>query len=78
MAHQLSPRVKQIVVKLTQELYRLLEKEASRRQMSVTQYVRFVLGEATLNIELTEKDYEVVNDRIKAAALRLNSKKATG
>ena len=75
MAHQLSPHVKQLAVKLPQELYRQLEKEADERKMSITQYIRWVLSEETLNTELTKEDYEIIRARIKAATLRIDGKK---
>ncbi|MCL1909553.1 MAG: hypothetical protein FWG05_01300 [Kiritimatiellaeota bacterium] len=76
MAHQLSPKIKQIVVKLSQEHYRQLEKEAFEHKMTITEYVRWVLAEHTLNTELTQEDYEIINTRIKSTALRINSKKS--
>jgi len=75
MAHQLSPKIKQIVVKLTQEHYRQLEKEAAERKMTITQYIRWVLAEETLDTKLTREDYEIIKARIKSAALRLDAKK---
>jgi len=75
MPHQLSPKVKQIVVKLTQEHYRQLEKEAAERKMTITQYIRWVLAEETLDTKLTREDYEIIKARIKSAALRLDAKK---
>ena len=76
MPHQLSPKIKQIVVKLPQEHYRQLEKEAVERKMTITQYVRWVLAEHTLNTELTQEDYEIISARIKRAALRIDAKKS--
>ena len=75
MAHQLSPKIKQIVIKLTQEHYRQLEKEAAERKMTITQYVRWLLTEETFDTQLTREDYEIIKARIKSAAQRLDAKK---
>lgn len=75
MAHQLSPKIKQIVIKLTQEHYRQLEKEAAERKMTITQYIRWVLAEETLDTQLTQEDYELIKARIKSTALRLDARK---
>ena len=74
MAHQQSPKIRQLAVKLTQETYRQLEKEAKYHRFSVAEYARFLVNEATLNTELTEEDYEVIRHRIEAATRRINKK----
>ncbi len=64
MAHQLSPRIKMLGVKLPQELFRQLEKEADFHKMPVSTYARFLLNEAMIDTELTEEDYEIIKKRI--------------
>ena len=72
MAHQRSPEIKQLVIKLTQKLYRQLEKEAQARRMNISEYVRFLLGEATLKTPLTKEDYGIIANRIKSQRERLD------
>ena len=43
--------------------------------MTITQYIRWVLAEETLDTKLTREDYEIIKARIKSAALRLDAKK---
>ena len=74
MAHQQSPKIRQLAVKLTQEAYRQLEKEAKYHRLSVAEYARFLVNEATLNTELTEEDYEIIRSRIEIATRRFNKK----
>jgi hypothetical protein len=71
MAHQENPKIKMLGVKLTQELYRAIEKEAEEHKMKVSEYVRHLIVEETINTTLTEEDYELINSRIEAAARRL-------
>ncbi len=74
MAHQDSPTVKMLGVKLTQALYRSIEKEAEAHQMKVSAYVRHLIVEETVNTTLTEEDYAIINSRIEDAARRLAHK----
>ena len=74
MAHQENPNVKMLGVKLTQRLYRAIEKEAEAHKMNVSEYVRHLIVEETVNTTLTEEDYELINSRIEVAARRLADK----
>jgi len=61
-------------VKLTQRLYRAIEKEAEAHKMKVSEYVRHLIVEETVNTTLTEEDHAIINSRIEAAARRLADK----
>ena len=74
MAHQENPEIKMLGVKLTQKLYRTIEKEAEMHKMKVSEYVRHLIVEETINTTLTEEDYAIINSRIEAAARRLADK----
>ena len=74
MAHQDSPEIKMLGVKLTQRLYRAIEKEAEVHKMKVSEYVRHLIVEETVNTTLTEEDHAIINSRIEAAARRLAGK----
>jgi len=76
MAHQQNKKIRQLAVKLTQEAYRQLEKEAKYHRLSVAEYARFLINEATLNTELSEEDYEIIRRRIESATQRINDKKS--
>lgn len=56
MAHQETPEIKMLGVKLTQSLYRAIEKEATAHKMNVSEYVRHLIVEETINTTLTEED----------------------
>lgn len=74
MSHQETPTVKMLGVKLTQRLYRAIEKEAELHKMNVSEYVRHLIVENTLNTELTEEDNAIINSRIEAAIRRISRK----
>jgi len=74
MAHQQSPRIRQLAVKLTQGTYRQLEKEAKFHRFTISEYVRFLINEATLNTTLTKEDNEIIHSRIEAATRRIYKK----
>ncbi len=74
MAHQENPSVKMLGVKLTQRLYRAIEKEAEEHKMTVSEYVRHLIVEETVNTTLTEEDNAIINARIEAATRRLAGK----
>ena len=76
MAHQQSPKIRQLAVKLTQEAYRQLEKEATYHRLSVAEYARFLVNEATLNTELTEEDYAIIRRRIEISTQRIHNKQS--
>ncbi len=66
--HQTSPKIKQLALKMPQELFRQLEKEAEAHKMNVSEYIRHILNEEMMNVELTEEDYEIIAKRIQAAS----------
>ena len=74
MSHQETPQVKMLGVKLTQTLYRAIEKEAEAHHMNVSEYVRHLIVEETVNTTLTEQDYGIINSRIESAARRIANK----
>lgn len=62
--HQDSPNIRIVGVKLTQELYRKVEKRVKERQMSdVSQLVRFLIMEDTINVAITKEDKAVIASR---------------
>ena len=66
--HQVTPNIRMIGVKLTQELYRKTEKRVEERKMKdVSQLVRFLITEETLNTPLTDEDKRIIEER-KASA----------
>ena len=65
--HQDNPNIRMIGVKLTQELYRKTEKRVEERKMKdVSQLVRFLVTEETINTPLTDEDREIIAQRIAA------------
>jgi hypothetical protein len=69
--HQESPNIKMIGVKVTQELYRLIEKRvADRRMKDVSQLARFVLQEEAMLTNLTDEDKKIIEERIRNAKHR--------
>ena len=62
--HQENPNIRMIGVKLTQELYRKTEKRVVERKMKdVSQLVRFLIMEETINTPLTDEDKRIVEER---------------
>lgn len=62
--HQENPNIRMIGVKLTQELYRKTEKRVAERKMKdVSQLVRFLITEETVNTPLTDEDKRIIEDR---------------
>ncbi len=62
--HQVNPNIRMVGVKLTQELYRKAEKRVVERKMSdVSQLVRFLITEETINTPLTDEDKRVIEGR---------------
>ena len=74
MAHQENPEIKMLGVKLTQRLYRAIEKEAAEHKMKVSEYVRHLIVEETIHTPITEEDDEIINRRVEAAARRIAGK----
>ncbi len=65
MPHQENPNIRFINIRCTQELYRKAELEAKSRKMAdVSAFVRFLLTEATLDVELTKSDRKIIEQRI--------------
>lgn len=62
--HQDSPNIKIVGVKMTQELFRKTEKRVEERGMSdVSQLIRFLVTEETINVPLTDEDRELIESR---------------
>jgi len=62
--HQTNPNIRMIGVKVTQELYRKTEKRVAERKMSdVSQLVRFLIMEETINTPLTDEDKRIIEAR---------------
>lgn len=69
--HQDSPNIRIVGVKMTQELFRKTEKRVVERGMSdVSQLIRFLVMEETLNVPLTDEDRELIEARRKAKKSR--------
>ena len=65
--HQDNPNIRMIGVKLTQELYRKTEKRVEERKMKdVSQLVRFLVTEETINTPLTDEDRAIIAKRVAA------------
>lgn len=65
MAHQENPNIRFINVRCNQELYRKAELEAKSRKMAdVSAFIRHLITEATLNVELTRADHKLIEQRI--------------
>lgn len=74
--HQDSPNIRIIGVKLTQELFRKTEKRVEERKMKdVSQLVRFLITEETLNTPLTEEDKRIIEERKAGAKTPRKTKK---
>ncbi len=74
--HQDSPNIRMIGVKLTQELYRKTEKRVKERKMKdVSQLVRFLIMEETLNTPLTDEDKRIIEERKVSAKTPRKTKK---
>ena len=64
MSHQESPNIRMIGVKITQELFRKLEKRVEERKMSdFSQLVRFLIMEECMNVELSRDDHKLIASR---------------
>lgn len=74
--HQENPNIRMIGVKLTQELYRKTEKRVEERKMKdVSQLVRFLITEETLNTPLTDEDKRIIEERKASAKIPGKSKR---
>ena len=74
---QESPDIKIIGVKVTQKLYRLIEKRVVARQMKdVSQLARFVLTEEAMLASLTPEDVKIIQQRIDEAKKRIKIREA--
>ena len=62
--HQTNSNIRMIGVKLTQELFRKTEKRVKERKMAdVSQLVRFLITEETINTPLTDEDRRIIEER---------------
>lgn len=67
MPNQENPSTHQLRVRVTEELYRVLEKLAARRGYAdVSSLVRAILIEAGRDVSLSSEDYRVIADRVAA------------
>ena len=65
---QSSPEIRMIGVKVTQKLYRLIEKRVKARKMKdISQLARFVLEEEAMMAKLTSEDVKIIQERIEKA-----------
>ncbi len=65
MSHQENPNIRFINVRCNQELYRKVELEAkSRKFADVSAFIRHLLTEATIGVELTKADHKIIEDRV--------------
>ena len=75
---QESPEVRMIGVKLSQKLYRLIEKRVAARKMKdVSQLARFVLEEEAMLAKLTPEDLVIIQKRIDEAKDKIEKRKPT-
>ena len=65
---QSSPEIRMIGVKVTQKLYRLIEKRVKARKMKdISQLARFVLEEEAMMAKLMPGDVKIIQERIEKA-----------
>ena len=65
---QSSPEIRMIGVKVTQKLYRLIEKRVKARKMKdISQLARFVLEEEAMMAKLMPRDVKIIQERIEKA-----------
>lgn len=64
MAHQENPKIRFLSIRCSQELYRKVERKADARKMDLSAFVRSLLVEATRDIELTQSDSRIIQNRI--------------
>lgn len=75
MAHQENPNIRFVNVRCTQELYRKAELEAAARKMKdVSAFVRHLVTEATLDVQLTRADLDLIAERIQQRKEAQNGK----
>ncbi len=66
------PDVKKRVLSLqvSRELYYQLQQEAAEHKMDMSAYVRMILNEAMLNVELTDDNKERIKMEVRDAQLK--------
>ena len=67
MANQPAPDKTMLALRIPRTLKVRIEKAAKHHNMSVTDYVLFVLNRETQNVELTPDDYRRIAQEIEAA-----------
>lgn len=72
MPNQPSAKKKAYSVRLSREMYKRLEKLAVSHQMSVAEFTRHLIYEATEDIYLSPEDYDQIKEEI--AAYKADSK----
>ena len=76
---QSSPEIRMIGVKVTQKLYRLIEKRVKARKMKdISQLARFVLEEEAMMAKLTSEDVKIIQERIEKAKGKIQQANAKG
>ena len=63
MAHQENPNIRFLAIRCSQELYRKVERKVSVLKVDVSSFVRSLLVEATRDIELTQVDNRIIQNR---------------
>jgi len=67
MPNQENPSTHQLRVRVTEEVYRTLERLAARRGYpDVSSLVRAILADAGREVTLTSDDYQIIADRVRA------------
>lgn len=61
-------------VRVHRETYRKLQREAEERKMGFNEYIRHLINEATLHVDLTEQDYAIITQERNKDIKRARSK----
>ena len=67
MSNQHDLHKHQIAVKIPHRIWRQIEVAATARQMTPSEYIRFIVSEAVDSVELTPEDAQLIANRIKEA-----------
>ena len=75
MSNQENPHIRQLNVRMTQEMYLLGQKRAKERQMkNISELVRHLLMEECKNVSLTSEDFVEISKRVKERENLLNGR----
>jgi len=73
MANQPDTNNRNYTLRMPRELFYRVQKEARERKMDMSEYVRHILNEETLDIELTPAEWEQIAKEVARAKNRLRN-----